>query len=281
MIKDSTQPEKISIEDQQSVIAFHIGGREHFAISLFLIQHIEKIDRSRIMIANKREYIHYQENIVPVIHIEDAIEDIESSYGDEMFLIILKGARPIGILTAEIIDTTMIKGTFDTETVVRPGIIGADIILGHLTMVLDVFTLIEKIEPDWFRKTGDLTVKNKRILLLEDTNFYSILIKSILSSAGIDVEIARNGNEGLEALSKGGWDFIISDLEMPGMDGYNFARAVRGMEKYRDIPLLAISAMYNNAEGERLALEAGFDSFISKRNKEALMDALKKLSEGA
>ena len=71
------------------------------------------------------------------------------------------------------------------------------------------------------------------------------------------------------------FDSIISDIEMPGMDGFEFARIVRKQNKFKSLPLLAISAA-EEAAVRPLALDSGFNDFKSKLIPEELLEALKR-----
>ena len=277
-IEERKTIKRTEFEDQQSVISFNIGSKEVFAIPLFLIAHIEQIKPGDIMIAKEREYLHLKGDIAPLVRLENCIESIRGNYDEDLYVIIIKANKPIGILVSQIVDTTMIKSKIDTTTVSKPGIIGVEVINGKLTLILDVFRLVEIIEPGWFLSDKDSIGTIKKVLLLEDTQFYSSLIKSFLTGTGIEVVAVSNGREGIKALERDDFDFIMSDIEMPVMNGFEFAKYVRSIEKYRTIPMIALSAVYDEEEGIRVAKEAGFDNLISKHNKEGMMDSLKQIS---
>ncbi len=277
-VEERKMVKRTGVEDQQSVIIFNIGSKEVFAIPLFLIAHIEQLKMSDIMITKNREYLHLQGEIAPLVRLENCVDSIRGNYNDELYAIIIKAQKPIGILASQIVDTTMLKSKIDTTTVSKPGIIGVEVINGKLTLIMDVFKLIEMIEPGWFITDINSRGTIKKVLLLEDTQFYSSLIKSFLTGTGIEVVTANNGREGIQALQRDQFDFIISDIEMPVMNGFEFAKYVRSKEEYRAIPLVALSAVYDEEQGVQMAKEAGFDELISKHNKESMMDSLKKIS---
>ena len=268
---------KVSVEDKQPVILFDIGGKEVFAVPLILIRHIELIKSNDIMIASNREYLHLQEKIIPLVHLEDALYSVNSSYGEAFYVIIIKAKKPIGILASRIIDTRIIKSSFDTKTVKRKGVFGVKVIQEKLTLILDVYKIIEMVYPNWFKYPKQAWANVKKILLIEDAEFYSTLIKSFLIGTGIEVVTAYNGKQGIQALRKNKFDFIISDLLMPEMNGFEFAKYIKAKQAFKDIPLIALSAIEEKT-GREMAKEAGFNDYISKLNREALIDSLKKLS---
>lgn len=272
--------EKIIKEDSQPFIIFTIGGKENFAIPLFLISHIEKINLDEIMMSGNKEYFKFQDEIIQIIRIDNALENISSNYINEVFVIIIKTKKPIGILVSRIIDTSMIASAFDSDSGNKPGILGIIMNNSHLTTILDIFAVIEIVQPDLFIDNSNKNIKPKKVMLLEDTRFYSSIITSYLNGLGVETVICRNGNQGLEILGNTDFDIILSDLLMPVMDGFEFAKKVRSNRKYDHIKLIALSSACSESEGEITAKEAGFDMFVSKLNREAMIECLNSVAAG-
>ncbi|MBN2439996.1 MAG: chemotaxis protein CheW [Spirochaetales bacterium] len=276
-IEDQEHKPKVSSEEEQSVLIFSIGGRELFSIPLFLIRHIEKLRITDLMSAHNREYHHYQDHIVPLIRLERVLEQINGNYLSDIYIIILKTQKPIGILAAQIIDTTMMKSSFDVGTVSKDGILGSVVQNNDLILILDTFKIIEKVEPHWFKESFKKENSIHKILVLEDTQFYSSIIKSYLKGSGIEVILARNGREGIDIVSSEKFDLIISDLEMPNVNGFEFARYIKSNLQLRNIPLVALSGAFEEKEGRQKAIQAGFDYFVTKKNKDEMFDSLQNI----
>ena len=103
-----------------------------------------------------------------------------------------------------------------------------------------------------------------RALVVEDQWDSRDLIAEILRSAGCSVEAAGSVPEALEALARGRFDVLVSDIGMPGEDGYSLVRSIRqGEETVRDLPALAVSA-YAREEDRIRSLSAGFQLHLSK-----------------
>ena len=100
----------------------------------------------------------------------------------------------------------------------------------------------------------------RRILLVEDTLFFRYLVSSYLQDAGYEVQTAEHGAVVLERLSSDPFDLVISDLEMPVMDGWTFATSVRQRPSAQELPLLALTTLSGDAD-RRKGLEQGFDAF--------------------
>ncbi len=106
-------------------------------------------------------------------------------------------------------------------------------------------------------------LKNSRILLVEDNEMNQELAEDLLRNSGIHVTLANNGEEALEILAKERFDGILMDCQMPVMDGYEATRRIRADEKYRDLPILAMTANVMEGDKEK-ALDAGMNDHIPK-----------------
>lgn len=102
-----------------------------------------------------------------------------------------------------------------------------------------------------------------KVLVIDDEEDFRVIIRDVLLSAGLEVQLAGDGQEGLKALEKFRPDVILVDWMMPRMDGEGFARAVRADEAVRDIPIIMLTVR-QTADEELEALHFGVDDFIVK-----------------
>jgi len=103
------------------------------------------------------------------------------------------------------------------------------------------------------------------ILLVDDSLIAREIERSIFESLGFTVDTAIDGMDGLEKLTAGTYDMIITDLEMPRLDGFGFVRQIRNQPAYEDMPVMVISTR-ESAEDRMRALEAGADSYMVKQH---------------
>ncbi len=273
-VDTALRPQRSSSEAPRTALLFDVGGSEHFAAPLASITRVEEIRRSDIQIASGREYLRYRGQVLPLLRLERAIDDIEVDYPDEpLYVIIPKCSRPFGVLAARILDTVEIGVDIDTETVTARGIFGTSVVDSKLTLLVDFFAVLDYIDPEGLRPEGRRPQRPAVALLVEDSEFIAAQISNHLKSAGVTVRRAVNGAEGLERLGEELPDLIISDIEMPVMDGLEFAQRVRADARTRDIPLYAVSAMVDDSLAAR-SLEAGFDAFQSKNDSGGLFQRL-------
>jgi two-component system CheB/CheR fusion protein len=102
-----------------------------------------------------------------------------------------------------------------------------------------------------------------RILLVDDVEDVVMVCKALLEIHGAQVEVATSGRQGLELLREIDVDLLISDISMPGMDGYEFLREVRKMPRYAHLPAIAVSGLAREKD-VAMAREAGFAAHIGK-----------------
>ncbi len=103
-----------------------------------------------------------------------------------------------------------------------------------------------------------------RILLVEDNQVNQKVAAIHLRKFGYEVEVVENGEQALAAHATGVYDVILMDCQMPGMDGYSAARAIRSREgDSAHTPIIALTAFAMEGDRER-CLEAGMDEYVSK-----------------
>lgn len=102
-----------------------------------------------------------------------------------------------------------------------------------------------------------------RILLVEDDAINLELLDFLVSDAGYETILARDGLEGVEQARLERPDLIVMDILMPRMDGYEAARQIRKHPELENVPLIAVTALAMAGDREKIE-QAGFDGYISK-----------------
>jgi len=115
----------------------------------------------------------------------------------------------------------------------------------------------------------------RTLLFVDDSSFFRNMLSPVLKAAGYDVTTVGGGEEAIALLKKTPrFDIIVSDIEMPGMNGFDLAEAVRGDPKTAHVPIIALSSMTTPAAIER-GRQAGFRDFVAKFDRQGLIAALK------
>jgi signal transduction histidine kinase/CheY-like chemotaxis protein len=113
-------------------------------------------------------------------------------------------------------------------------------------------------------KAEDLkAIYGARVLLVEDNEINQQVAKEILESAGLNVSLAENGQEGVSAVKENYYDAVLMDIQMPVMNGYEATREIRKDERYKDLPIIAMTA-HAMAGDEDKSLQSGMNGHITK-----------------
>ncbi len=102
-----------------------------------------------------------------------------------------------------------------------------------------------------------------RALVVDDAPDVTEMLSLLLQHAGYEVVTVYSGQQALDAALRGEFDVIVSDIGMPGMDGYELAESLRSSERYRATPMIAVTGFSMYDDRDR-ALASGFDAFITK-----------------
>ena len=155
----------------------------------------------------------------------------------------------------------------------RPGFLGSAVVAGKVTDVIDTAWWLRQSGAGWFGAAD--TPPSARLLVVEDSAFYRELVVPTLAAAGYDVVAVADPAEALRLRDRGAvFDAIVSDIEMPGMDGFAFARAVRDGGSWAGLPLVALSGRGDPA-ALGLARDAGFTDFVTKYDRASLVQSLR------
>lgn len=118
-----------------------------------------------------------------------------------------------------------------------------------------------------------------RALVVDDAPDVTEMIATFLQHAGYDAVMAFSASEALEAARVEQFRVVISDIGMPGMNGYDLAIALRGLPDYKDVPLIAVTG-FSMYDDRGRALQSGFNAHMTKPiNPMSLLDLIKSLGE--
>ena len=268
-------------EERQFLLLFTVAPQEFFAIPLALVNRLDKIKATDIEYVGGREVIQYRGHSIPVIRLENYLTISPLPDQDEYHLIIFHmNHQDVAFLVSKIEDSLDIAIDVVEATFKQDGILGSAIIKDKTTLFIDVYQIIQMFDPEFFEKgvEGHSVQHSAKILLAEDSAFYRNLLSSYLISAGYDVVTAEDGEKAWEIIRSEPFDVLITDIEMPNMNGFELAQKVKSDPSLQDIPIIAVTSL-SGEEDRKRGKEAGIDEYQVKLNREMVLEAIQGLLE--
>jgi two-component system, chemotaxis family, sensor kinase CheA len=255
-----------------SLLVFRAGSPELKAVPLSLVTRLEEVDCKKIELSNGRHLVQYRGHLMPLVRVSDQVRI--RTEGAQPLLVFSDAGRSMGLAVDEIVDIVEDKLEIEVTSDI-PGVLGSAVIKGQATEVIDVGYFLPLAFEDWFRrKEMRADALTRSLLLVDDSSFFRNMLAPVLKAAGYDVTAVPSASEAIGLLKKNRFDIIISDIEMPGMNGFEFAEAVRNDSKTAQVPIIALSSITSPATIER-GRQAGFHDFVAKFDRQGLIAALK------
>jgi two-component system chemotaxis sensor kinase CheA len=270
--QDETAMKSTRSDDGTDLLLFHAGGvPTPRAVPLSLVARLEDIERSKIERSDGGLVTQYRGKLMPLIAMGDAGA---STTETQAVLVFADGERIMGLMVDTIVDVVHAKLNIELASA-TPGTLGTAVVAGQAAEVLDTGYWLMQAWRDWFANAQSAQTRRKRLLVVEDSHFFRQMLVPALAAQGFEVTAAGSAAEALR-LRDGGLaiDAIISDIEMPDMDGLEFARCVRAGGAWADLPMIALSGRASPSDEAR-GREAGFTDYCHKFERATLMDSLK------
>jgi two-component system chemotaxis sensor kinase CheA len=259
-------------EQLTSLLVFRAGSSQPKAVPLGLVTRLEEIAADKIELSNGRHMVQYRDHLMPLVQMNGV--SVGTS-GAQPILVFADDGRSMGLVVDEIID--IVEERLNIEvTGQQEGILGSAVIKGQATEVIDVGYFLPMAFADWFsRKEMRPSATSQSVLLVDDSAFFRNMLAPVLKAAGYRVRVAPNAQEGLVALRSGqAFDVVLTDIEMPDMNGFEFAETIRADQHLSTMPIIALSSLVSPAAIERGRL-AGFHDYVAKFDRPGLIAALK------
>jgi len=248
---------------------------EQYAIPLTSVQETLKIRSSDIATVAGKEVLSVRNSTVPLFSLAQILgleEEDKKISGGKLAAVILKQRD-------QVIACTMDKSHGTAEIVVKSlggqlrkvrHTFGATIMGdGNPALILDVpdiFATAEGVSSGGLRTSlqeSQRVVSRGNILVVDDSITTRTMEKSILVAHGYDVTIAVSAEDALEKITTASFNLVISDVEMPGLNGFELTARLRSLDEYRSIPVIIVSSLAKD-EHKRKAIEAGAQAYIVK-----------------
>ncbi|GAB4173287.1 MAG: hypothetical protein Fur006_02480 [Coleofasciculaceae cyanobacterium] len=254
------------------------------------------VSQDEISLIEGRETINWEGQMISVANLADLLQlsrpttdisstPIEQQTSDLRPCILLKvGEEQAGFFVDRLLDTQEIVIKPQSQLLKRVrNITGATILpSGDVCMILNPSDLLKSLQK---QTLSPVSIKPKKIiprkpviLLVEDSTYVRTQEQRLLEKAGYEVVIAIDGLDGYNQLKNHDFDAVISDVEMPKLDGFSLTAKIRQHREYRDLPIILVTTL-NSDEDKKRGADAGADAYIlkGKFNQGLLLETLNKL----
>lgn len=267
-------------KDKQSLLIFQNSRTEHFAVPLNQVERIEKIKRSDIEDLGGKRVMKYRGGSLSLICVDDVAMVTPLADDENLLVIVFNIAkRPVGLLAIGPIDALEVAADIDDTTLSQPGIMGSIIINDQTTMLVNVFEMVQSLFPQWFEEQETFEIDQLEdagpaptILVAEDSKFFRNQVKGYMTEVGYKVIEAEDGLEGWKQLEEHGEEItlLVTDIEMPNMNGFELTQKIRGDARYTNLPIIALTTLAS-AEDVAKGKAVGVNEYHIKLDKERLM----------
>jgi len=252
------------------------ASNELFVIPTANVERVARIRKDSIKTVGNRDTIEVNGRAVPLVKLGDVLEipRVEKRNGDSGFVpvLILSAAETKvafsvdGILQEQ---EVLVKGLGKQLSRVR-NVAGATVLgSGKLCPILNVPDLIASAHRSTFSsvegalKVDQIEAGPKSILVVEDSITSRMLLKNILESSGYEVTTAVDGADAWTALKTREFDLVVSDIEMPKIDGFDLTVNIRNDESLSSLPVVLVTSLGSREDRER-GIDVGANAYIVK-----------------
>lgn len=252
-------------------------GSQLIAIPDAYIDRLKKIRASEIRIVNGRTMISPEEESeapIPLVSLAQVLGPpmVTRPLGEHVFAVLVEGADKVVALTVDELvgeEEIIVRPISNKGKRVIPHISGAAMLRdGRVALVANATSIVNRtadvdaFSSSWAQVESQ-EIRRQHILVVDDSITTRTLEQSVLESAGYDVSTAVDGAEAWQMLQDNGADLVVSDVEMPRMDGFALCRAIRSSTRFRELPVILVTALENEEDRER-GIEAGADAYLTK-----------------
>ncbi len=271
--------ERAQLIEQQEILTFKNGTTELFAVDLSMVARVEKIATKDIEKIGDKEFLKYDDKSLRLIRLHNYMP-IQPPTADteEVYVIVPKLVKhPLGIIATNVEDVMHANIELDRKNVKGTGILGSAIINKKMVIMVDIYGLFESAEPEYYSFNNANGMENRRILLAEDTAFFRTVEENYLRSFGCAVDVVKDGDEAWQKLNNTEkYDILVTDIEMPGMNGLELVRKIKESEKHKGLPVVMLTALKAENIREK-GIAAGADAYEYKLDKEQLRNTITRL----
>jgi two-component system chemotaxis sensor kinase CheA len=257
----------------ESMLLFRAGSPHPKAVPLSLVTRLEEVNPKSIETTNDRPVVQYRGQLMPLVLVNNEVRIKDG--GAQPLLVFSDEGRSMALVVDEIVD--IVEERLQIElTSAKPGVLGSAVIKGQATEVIDISHYLPMAFEDWLHWLPHAAQSAPRhVLLVDDAPFFRNMLSPVLKAAGYAVTPVASADEAL-ALLQGNrrFDVVVTDIEMPGRDGFELASAVRANPGTANMPIIGLSSLVS-AEAIERGRRVGLHDYVAKFDRQGLIAALK------
>lgn len=264
-------------EGRTALLLFRAGSQTLKAVPLSLITRLEEISVEAIERCNGGDVVQYRGALMPLVHMQ--ADRAPPPNGVQPVLVFTEDRHHAGLAIDEIVDIVEEHLAIELQAD-TPGVIGAAIVRDQAVEMIDVSHYLGEILDRHRARGPEELAGGLKLLLVDDSQFFRDMLAPLLTAAGYEVTLAASAAEALALKDKGErFNLIVSDIDMPGMDGIDMAKSIKGDAEWGNVPMVALSS-YSNPRLIEKCHAAGFESYVGKFDRHSLMHALQECLKG-
>jgi two-component system chemotaxis sensor kinase CheA len=264
-----------SAQEHISFLLFRTDCTTPKAVALELVSRLEQIDVSEIEYSSGKPVVQYRGALMRLTTTPDHTIPTE---GECEVIVFNYDSKTVGLIVKEISDIVSAEPAVQLSS--EDSIYhGSMVLQGHSTDVLDVGVLL----GDILQKASTMNIVEREkaqklnVLFVEDSMFFRNLTIPFLAETGLQVTAASNGQEALTILAKDIFDIIITDIEMPHMNGFELCSAVRNIERHKNTPIYAFTSSTSEMVEQKVH-ECGMNGYVLKTEREKLLHVISSIT---
>jgi two-component system chemotaxis sensor kinase CheA len=248
-----------------------------------LVCRLERVEAADIKTIGGRRLLQYQGSAMPLLQLENYIQATPNPELESYFVIVFRAAkREAGLLVPVLDDIRQLAPEIDDQTFRERGVAGAFVINGETIRMIDVVDLAQLAYPEWFEDVKEQTRseggESPLILIAEDSTFFRKQVCEFLTTSGFRVVGCEDGAKAWDLLAGPPHDvqLVITDIEMPNMNGFELTRRIKQHAQLRQLPVIALTSLASEADVAQ-GRQAGIDDYQVKMDREQVLEAVHRL----
>jgi two-component system sensor histidine kinase and response regulator WspE len=249
---------------------------EPYALPLARLERIDRVTRESIETVEGRATVRIADQAVGLVQASALLELGDSEASGDSLAVVSVGAkdRLCGLVVDDFLgEDDLVIRTLDSRLGKVPHVSAASLRDdGQLLLMLDADDLVQsalqllgegRIRGAARPAARAGKARRRRVLVVEDSITVREVERQMLQREGYEVDVAVDGVDGWNALQRGGYDIVLSDVDMPRMNGIEFIRTLRADPRFATIPVIIVSYK-DRAEDREAGLSAGATAYLTK-----------------